>query len=988
MAENVKKVEDTKKDPMMEAMINRVDNFVQVELQRRQFGNRYTKEGRAGEPIADFQSIPLEDYQVYKPSWAIIRAVAGSAPSATMLGTSLGLVDDQNSEKKFGVPQGNYIDRQYETTNPNPDYISEYGTGGSYRPKPGLRNLSVSYEGSGLYATINMNIKAFTREQLNTLSSQYLVIGKEVLVMFGYSDPSNSSSIKSIVNLKNPDSPTDGILTTGKADLEGRTALYSGGKLYSKIASVGGFDINVQPDDGSFDVSITLYTEGILATYKAKNDKLAQKAGIDILTNKSTPIQEKKGDEKEINYALYQDFLLKLRGYPEKHLSKQGQGKKFIIPTRDSIFTIGQGRTIKYTETLNYEREAGVSDDTGDGTAEDPLIDNEERTNPPGFAADPNAPKSIVGEIDVKEGEESDKSLTINNEFTTKLFPNPDSTTPEDIEQFVVSIRPNQENGNASKRGNKQVQQTYLTWGLCEWIINNGIGYEETTDDGTAIKEILRKFSEPSLPRRLYSIPQKVEPIPEEVTTEVPNESGEGTTTKTETITKAVYTDDNEKRKLESNIPASHKEGTFIRSVVFPKIDISKAVDLKDMQPITMGGLKSEDTEKYLMNGVKGKFLSTTGSIPNELFSTNPGICVLSKEKGLVSPIEVKEKDVTIEGKVFRMKDLHENFTSFTESKEKIYVRNILVNAKWFFDEYVKYTNTGTEKSLIGLVGTIFEQISDCFNNVVRFKISVTPDGALEVKDAEINQQVYSKVELETAKLDYREVDYLNKKFRIYNQLTPLNVFGQDSIVRDISYSMDLDSDISNHFFFKDNNNLVSTGDDILLKINRLKKEKAILEASKKNTTDVDAKITLAKKDLDDTIPAAKSYLELYLESATKSYGKLIPKKNTSVDFSSQSEILKTKLTKILTSASVVNSKKELQLPPNTPKLPFKVDVTLDGIAGIKMFDAFHLTYVPALYQNGHFKVVGISHSLEGTDWSTKLGLIYVEAGEVRDEEF
>ena len=89
-----------------------------------------------------------------------------------------------------------------------------------------------------------------------------------------------------------------------------------------------------------------------------------------------------------------------------------------------------------------------------------------------------------------------------------------------------------------------------------------------------------------------------------------------------------------------------------------------------------------------------------------------------------------------------------------------------------------------------------------------------------------------------------------------------------------------------------------------------------------------------------------------------------------------------------MTSASVVNSKKELQLPPNTPKLPFKVDVTLDGIAGIKMFDAFHLTYVPALYQNGHFKVVGISHSLEGTDWLTKLSLIYVEAGEVRAEEF
>ena len=153
---------------------------------------------------------------------------------------------------------------------------------------------------------------------------------------------------------------------------------------------------------------------------------MAQKAGIDILTNKSTPIQEKKGDEKEINYALYQDFLLKLRGFPEKSLSKHGKSKKFIIPTRDSIFTIGQGRTIKYTEMLNYERAAGVNDDTGDGTAEDPLIDNDERTNPPGFLKLKDAPGTLEKVIDVKEGEESDKSLTINDEFTTKLFPNPE----------------------------------------------------------------------------------------------------------------------------------------------------------------------------------------------------------------------------------------------------------------------------------------------------------------------------------------------------------------------------------------------------------------------------------------------------------------------------------------------------------------------------------------------------------------------------------
>ena len=42
------------------------------------------------------------------------------------------------------------------------------------------------------------------------------------------------------------------------------------------------------------------------------------------------------------------------------------------------------------------------------------------------------------------------------------------------------------------------------------------------------------------------------------------------------------------------------------------------------------------------------------------------------------------------------------------------------------------------------------------------------------------------------------------------------------------------------------------------------------------------------------------------------------------------------------------------------------------------MGDAFYLSYVPPLYQDGHFKVIGITHSVEGTDWFTKLNLLYV----------
>ena len=108
----------------MEAQTNRVDNFVQIELQKRTFANRYTKnQAGADEPIADFQSIPLENYQIYKPAWAVVRALTEGKPTANLLGTSLSLVQDSGNPEQvsFGAPQTQkYMDRNYETANANP----------------------------------------------------------------------------------------------------------------------------------------------------------------------------------------------------------------------------------------------------------------------------------------------------------------------------------------------------------------------------------------------------------------------------------------------------------------------------------------------------------------------------------------------------------------------------------------------------------------------------------------------------------------------------------------------------------------------------------------------------------------------------------------------------------------------------------------------------------------------------------------------------
>ena len=105
------------------------------------------------------------------------------------------------------------------------------------------------------------------------------------------------------------------------------------------------------------------------------------------------------------------------------------------------------------------------------------------------------------------------------------------------------------------------------------------------------------------------------------------------------------------------------------------------------------------------------------------------------------------------------------------------------------------------------MVDDMFEEISfKCFNNTIAFETNVNEDSALRVFPKEVNQKVYSKTELETAKLDYRVIEYpksSGRKYRIYDKIFPINNFGQDSVVRDVSYSMDLDRLCSRTFLLE-----------------------------------------------------------------------------------------------------------------------------------------------------------------------------------------
>ena len=556
----------------------------------------------------------------------------------------------------------------------------------------------------------------------------------------------------------------------------------------------------------------------------------------------------------------------------------------------------------------------------------------------------------------------------------------------EDDGQLVTSVRPNTEKNTASKKGNDTVNQMYMPWALCEWIINNGIEVQEGDLEN---KVILPRFSSPIPKHTNYTIPMVKRQTEEIVKVKKPNPNGGEDIEVEETIYKEVWEDD-WVTGMTSNVsttPASHKN--YIRSVFFPKVDEEdNDFFFEGKGLVTMGEVKNESvrTETSFLSN----FVSVSAKCPTQVFSNNPGICVLTNPNGIVSPLDTTvdesgEETPIEESGVFKMKDLAKGFSSFTsEKKDSIYIRNILVNAQWFYDKYIEATKEpGAEKSLKAMVDDMFEEISGCFNNTIAFETNVNEDSALRVFPKEVNQKVYSKTELETAKLDYRVIEYpksSGRKYRIYDKIFPINNFGQDSVVRDVSYSMDLDASVAGHFFWNYGAGSTSTVTELKQSIAKKVKERDALAAVGEDTTKIQTEIdTLLTTDKENKADS-RSYLKQYQLSATKSYAKLIPTNETSVPLNSETEVLRTKLTKVLTAADVLNDREELDPPPNAPKVPLQVEITLDGIAGIKMFDAVDLTYVPALYGDGHFKVVGITHSLEGTDWLTKLTLLYVES--------
>ena len=954
------------KDLLSIALNNRVDNFVQIELQRRQFGNRYTRTSQPGEPVGDYQTIGLGDYQVNKPVWAVVRSIEEFSGETTLLGTAMSLFESESAEDSIWKEPKNNFTHNYDIG--QSEFLSEYGSGPNLRPKPGLRSISVNTLGQGLTSEITINFKCFTKLQLNKMSKHYMDIGREFLIMFGYGSVGGADSDRrKLSNLINPETD-ESILKTGKASLESEVAMFSQGTMYAKIGRVQSFDINFSGDDATFDVTTTFISEGSLKSYSFQDDTKRKSAVRELLSKPEPPKNEKKEDT---TYEKYSQFIEKLRGY------NSNIDYDFILPTQESLYSIGQELESEFTELMVYQRsdEEDAEDLSGQPTTESAGGTERQRVEDreplPGFErVTPEQQQKIVKII---EEENSDKALTAagcREAFSDGLgefnlnFP----ISVNGKEQLAFGIK------NDKGKGNRKVDQSYIPWAVCEWILNNGVHIKKEGD----VEVVLQRYSKYEPPRKVFFVPLKEEVV------EVNEPAPEGSPQETNVvINQTVFSDDIDRMQVVSEVAGTHEN--YIRTLQLPHVsgsgtgaDDDTSGEFQGTRKLPTMGLFKDLSDRVTDTIQGGKMISNVVDLPEYVFSIDPGVCIITDTiptNGIVDP------------KIpFKMHEMNEKYKFFKENTTKGYIRNILINAEYFYEKLVKnQDDVDMFYGLDELVLEIFTDVSNALGGVIGFTTDIGPDGELMVMDSEVNQKVYTKTELDTAKDDYYEIDFsINGTsgdkgvFRIYENIFPLNNFGQDSIVRELNYSMDLDGDISNHFFWNRSSGAAKAPENFHQELHKKIQEKnSILAEQGVVDDDLEKTIQSLRDAIDKNASKAKTYLDEYLLSAARTYSTLVPSKNGEVNFSSAKRVLNTKLKKIITSSDL-NQRKIVTPPFNVPTLPLQVEVTLDGIAGVKLFDSFYLSYLPPIYDDGFFKVTGITHSVEGTDWFTKLNLLYV----------
>jgi len=114
-----------------------------------------------------------------------------------------------------------------------------------------------------------------------------------------------------------------------------------------------------------------------LQSYVPQTDSLKKTALYEITKRPEPPKNEKKEYDR---YEKYSQFIESLRGYTTDIQYK------FILPTKNSLFEIGQETESEYIEIITYERNTDEIEDEGESAGgTERVVGDEERTAVNGF---------------------------------------------------------------------------------------------------------------------------------------------------------------------------------------------------------------------------------------------------------------------------------------------------------------------------------------------------------------------------------------------------------------------------------------------------------------------------------------------------------------------------------------------------------------------------------------------------------------------------
>jgi hypothetical protein len=271
-------------------------------------------------------------------SWIrLVSSVNITSEKATSLGLDASLSED-NLAKEFIIYNGvsstdntsfnpSSNNTQYFPTNDNFSLRNSYGFAGlnqGLRPMPGIESMKMSYYNRGALANVEIEITAYSKEQLQIIDALFMHPGYTLLLEWGHSyyinnndgsisktDPANLIT-KPFTKMFNTKTDQYAIYSSIKEERKLRSANYEG-----FFGIIKNFRYTYQPD-GTYKITIFVVSQGDLLEKLKIN--VADKAAYDITNNnlKTTEERSEAAIQVQNDIKIYEEDIVELTAKIEK----------------------------------------------------------------------------------------------------------------------------------------------------------------------------------------------------------------------------------------------------------------------------------------------------------------------------------------------------------------------------------------------------------------------------------------------------------------------------------------------------------------------------------------------------------------------------------------------------------------------------------------------------------------------------------------------